>query len=165
MPAWSYSGWALAAAFALLFFVVRGEQPVTAIDPVSLAQQRAALIETAPDTIAVPWAQPEQAAYREVTGDVVWSDARQQGFMRLAGLPANNPNVAQYQLWIVDPERGEQPVDGGVFDMPAGGDEIIVPIDSKLGVEAPTVFAITLEQPGGVVVSKGPLLIVAPVSS
>ena len=82
--------------------------------------------------------------------------------MRLTGMPANDPKTAQYQLWIIDPERGEQPVDGGVFDIRPGQSEVIIPIDSKLKVSKPAVFAITLEQPGGVVVSKGPLLVVAP---
>ncbi len=159
----SYAGWAMAAALALAFVVLRVEPPAGASAP--LAEQRMALIDTADDIIEVAWAAPDQTAYAEVTGDVVWSDGTQQGFMRLSGMPANDPTIAQYQLWIVDPERGEQPVDGGVFDIPAGGGEVIVPIDSKLEVSAPTVFAITLEQPGGVVVSKGPLLVVAPVTS
>ena len=106
---------------------------------------------------------PEIAAYAQVKGDVVWSNRRQSGFMRLAGLPANRRSAEQYQLWIVDPSRDEHPIDGGVFDVPAGVDEIVVPIDAKLPVDAPKVFALTLEQVGGVVVSDGPLLVVAPV--
>ena len=84
--------------------------------------------------------------------------------MRLAGLVANDPGTAQYQLWIVDPERDQRPVDGGVFDVPSGGGEVIIPIDPKLRIKSPAAFAITLEKPGGVVVSGGPLLVVAPVA-
>ena len=91
---------------------------------------------------------------------MVWSDSAQQGFMRLVGLPANQPDVAQYQLWIIDPDRDSQPVDGGVFDVSSEG-EVLVPIDAKLAVRNPRAFALTLEQPGGVVVSDGPLLVVA----
>ncbi|MEM7228940.1 MAG: anti-sigma factor, partial [Planctomycetota bacterium] len=70
------------------------------------------------------------------------------------GLEANDPSVMQYQLWIFDAERSaDHPVDGGVFDIPAGGGEVIVPIDPKLAVSDATLFAITVEQPGGVVVS------------
>jgi len=85
--------------------------------------------------------------------------------MRLSGLPANRSAAEQYQLWIVDPSRDERPIDGGVFDIPAGVDEVIVPIDAKLRAADPKAFAITLEQPGGVVVSDGPLLVVAPVDA
>ena len=87
-------------------------------------------------------------------GDVVWSDATQTGYMRFRGLKANDPAVEQYQLWVFDAERDDKhPVDGGVFDIPAGVDEAIVPIDAKLPVSKAVLFAITVERPGGVVVS------------
>jgi len=149
-------GWALAAAFALALVFIQTEQ--TAPEGVAT---RSELITTASDAVVIPWARPATAGYEQVSGDVVWSDARQAGFMRLAGLPANDPSVAQYQLWIVDADRSPQPVDGGVFDMPVGTGEVVIPIDAKLAVNAPTVFAITLEKPGGVVVSEGPLLVIA----
>ena len=82
--------------------------------------------------------------------------------MRFIGMPVNDPNRQQYQLWIVDPDRDAQPVDGGVFDVNEDG-EVIVPINAKLPIDDPTTFAITVEKPGGVVVSEGPLHIVAPV--
>jgi anti-sigma-K factor RskA len=81
--------------------------------------------------------------------------------MLLTGMPANDPSVAQYQLWVVDPDRDSNPVDGGVFDIPSGQQSVVIPINAKLAVDDPTVFAITREQPGGVVVSKGPLLVIA----
>ncbi|MGI9291567.1 MAG: anti-sigma factor domain-containing protein [Gammaproteobacteria bacterium] len=154
------TGWGMAAALAIaLVFVQAGLK-----SPDSLSA-RADLLASVSDTLITPWAKPEIAGYEQVTGDVVWSDTEQSGYMRLAGLPANDPAVAQYQLWIVDPERSPQPVDGGVFDIPTGTREAIVPINAKLAVDAPTVFAITLEQPGGVVVSEGPLLIIAATGS
>lgn len=158
------AGWAVAATLLLALFVLRPEQPAPSSEP-SLTQQRAALMASA-DAVIAPWATGIAAdGYEEVTGDVVWSDSEQAGYMRLSGLVANNADSAQYQLWIVDPDRDERPVDGGVFDVPAGVDEVIIPIDSKLDVSAPAAFAITLEQPGGVVVSAGPLLVVAPVTT
>jgi anti-sigma-K factor RskA len=84
-------------------------------------------------------------------GDVVWLGSAQQGWMRLVGLPVNDPRVEQYQLWIFDAEQ-QHPVDGGVFNVSASG-ELLVPIDAKLQVAKPTLFAITIEKPGGVVVS------------
>ncbi|MEJ2602887.1 MAG: anti-sigma factor [Gammaproteobacteria bacterium] len=134
------------------------EEGAAAADPI---EARAELIREAPGTIVVPWNPPEAADYADVSGDVVWNNSRQEGYLRLAGMPANDPTRAQYQLWIVDPERDEQPVDGGVFDIPGGRSEVIVPIKAKLGILDPQAFAITLEQPGGVVVSDGPLLVVA----
>ena len=74
--------------------------------------------------------------------------------MSLANLPVNDPTKNQYQLWIIDPKRDEFPVDGGVFDIPVGSETAIIPIRNALQVSKPTVFVITLEQPGGVVKSK-----------
>lgn len=73
--------------------------------------------------------------------------------MRFQGLKANDPKRYQYQLWIFDEARDARyPVDGGVFDV--AGAETIVPIVAKVRVNQPTLFAITIEPPGGVVVSK-----------
>ena len=91
--------------------------------------------------------------YGKMTGKVIWSDTFQEGYMTLTNLPVNNPAVKQYQLWIVDPKRDEKPVDGGVFDIPATG-SFVVPIRNPVAVSNPQAFVITLEQPGGVVVSK-----------
>lgn len=161
-----YLGWYAAAAM-LLIALWSPWAPTT--EPVkqtlTVAEQRVLLMETAADTIQVAWATPEIAEYAGVKGDVVWSNEQQAGFMRLRGLPSNSSDTAQYQLWIVDPTRDERPIDGGVFDIPAGVEEVIVAIDAKLRSTDPKVFAITLEQPGGVVVSDGPLLIVAAVEA
>ena len=76
-------------------------------------------------------------------------------------MPVNDPGISQYQLWIVDPDRDANPVDGGVFDIPSGQGTVVIPVDAKLAVDKPAAFAITREKPGGVVVSQGPLLVVA----
>lgn len=159
-------GWYAAAAMLLLALWAPWNRPpeLRATRP-TLDEQRQTLTGGAEDAIRAAWTTPELPEYAAVEGDVVWSGKKQAGFMRLRGLPVNNSDVAQYQLWIVDPTRDEHPVDGGVFDIPAGVDEVIVPIDAKLEVLNPRAFAITLEQPGGVVVSDGPLLVVAPVQS
>jgi anti-sigma-K factor RskA len=96
---------------------------------------------------------------------VVWNNEQQQGFMRFkAGMPANDPRRDQYQLWIFDAQRDERyPIDGGVFDV-TPGQEVIVPIRAALRVKQPTLFAVTLEPPGGVVVSdRKHILVVAKV--
>jgi hypothetical protein len=93
----------------------------------------------------------------QLTGDVVFDPASQVGFLRFRGIPANDPRLSQYQLWIADGGRDQpQPVDGGVFDVPqanAGGD-VVIPFRAKLPIGKPSAFVVTLEQPGGVVVSK-----------
>ncbi len=87
------------------------------------------------------------------TGEVVWSDALQRGFMVFAGLQPNDPLQSQYQLWIFDTDPAqEHPVDGGVFDI-TSSEKTIVPIDARIPVAEAVMFAITEEKPGGVVVS------------
>jgi anti-sigma-K factor RskA len=87
-------------------------------------------------------------------GDIVWSDSKQAGFIRISGLPKNDPNRETYQLWIIDSAQDPKtPIDGGVFDISADG-EVIIPIDAKIAARDPKAFAITVERPGGVVVSK-----------
>lgn len=126
----------------------------------SLDERRAEVL-AAEDTIQWPWkSSGADERFAKVEGDVIWSKSLQQGFMRLRNLPVNDPESAQYQLWIVDPSRDQHPVDGGVFDISESG-EAIVPIRAVLPINDPTAFALTSEQPGGVVVSGGPLLVVA----
>jgi DNA/RNA-binding domain of Phe-tRNA-synthetase-like protein len=64
----------------------------------------------------------------------------------------------QYQLWIFDKGRGaystKTAVDGGVFDVDTATGDVIVPIDAKLEIFEPTLFAVTTEPPGGVVVHE-----------
>ncbi|MEM6512117.1 MAG: anti-sigma factor [Pseudomonadota bacterium] len=151
-------GWAVAAMLALALLVTvlvdPGDEVVSPIDA------RSELLAAA-GTETLPWAPPEDPRYARVTGDVVWNDERQEGYLRLAGMPVNDPAESQYQLWVVDPDRDSNPVDGGVFDIPTGTGDVIVPITAKLSVDDPVAFAITREKPGGVVVSAGPLLVVA----
>ena len=78
---------------------------------------------------------------------------RLRRLLKLTGLAPNDPTEAQYQLWIFDADRDERyPVDGGVFDVPAAG-EALVPFAPRMPVRRATMFAITVERPGGVVVS------------
>jgi anti-sigma-K factor RskA len=89
-----------------------------------------------------------------VDGDVVWDGRRQRGYLTLTGLPPNQRGTHQYQLWIFDAARDDRyPVDGGVFDVPADAQRVVVPIRAALHVSQPVAFAVTLEPAGGVVVS------------
>lgn len=152
-----------------------GVKPPVIPAELSLAEQRAALLATATDVITLPWSTTEDPAVaaahatKSTVGDVVWSPGEQRGFMRFAGLEANDPARAQYQLWIFDANRNEAyPVDGGVFDVPAGTGETIVPIRARLPIQTATLFAVTVEKPGGVVVSdrsRLPVLAKVPTSN
>ncbi len=109
----------------------------------------------------VAWAASTDPAGRAARGEVLWDAAAQRGVMRFEGLVPNDPRVAQYQLWIVDAERDARyPVDGGVFDVTSSG-EVLVPISARLPVGRATLFAVTLEVPGGVVVSSRERLVLA----
>ncbi len=116
---------------------------------------------TADDLIQYPW-HSRTNDLGPINGDIVWSDQQQKGFIKIAGLPMNDPNKNQYQIWIVDPLKHGQPVDGGIFDVNRTDKAIIIPINPKLPISKAVGFAITLEQPGGVVVSSEPLLLTAP---
>lgn len=119
-----------------------------------LAEERRTL-GARPETRTLPWTSTGDEAAAGATGDVVWNGDADAGYMRFAGLQPNDPAAFQYQLWIFDETRDERfPVDGGVFDIPAGATEVIVPIRAKLPVDRAVLFAVTVEPPGGVVVSS-----------
>jgi hypothetical protein len=150
---WSkYLPWLVSAAcllFAIMSWTLNQPAGKTTAN---LAQQRAELLALKDGILQVNWsAGPTPAG--NASGDVVWSSARQTGFMRFRGLPANAPATEQYQLWIFDKNQSDKtPIDGGVFDI-TPGEEVIVAINPKLHVKEPFMFAITVEKPGGVVVS------------
>ena len=74
--------------------------------------------------------------------------------MMLEGLAPVEPSKGVYQLWIFDARRDQRyPVDGGVFTVEKSDAPSLIPFLRPLPVEKPTLFAITLEPPGGVVVS------------
>ncbi len=112
------------------------------------------MLDSAADAVTIAWTPTEDPTAAGASGDVVWSPEQQRGFMRFTGLAVNDASQYQYQLWIFDAERDDRyPVDGGVFDVNASG-EVVVEIDAKLPVAEAALFAITVEAPGGVVVSS-----------
>jgi hypothetical protein len=101
-----------------------------------------------------PWSTDAGSSAR-VTGDVVWNDTLQTGYLRFEGLEPNDPARHQYQLWIVDASRDDRyPVDGGVFDAPKASGQLVVPIRAAVPVREPAAFVVTLEKSGGAVVSS-----------
>lgn len=151
-----WMGWLAAAAAIILAVSAWWPSGRVAPTPADAGQRRLALLAQ-PDVLQASWSDwGEAPAVAGVQGDVVWSPSRQEGYMRFRGLQPNDPAQAQYQLWIVDGDRGVPlqvpPVDGGVFDVADSG-EVIVPINAKLPVGQAVAFAVTVEPPGGVVVS------------
>ena len=127
----------------------------------NLPMKKAVLEFSSDDLIEYNWfAQSDE--FCDCSGNVIWSDDGQRGFITLAGLPMNDPTQNQYQIWIVDPNMHANPVDGGVFDIVTGDAPTIIPINPKLPIGKAKGFAITLEQPGGVVISEQSLILTAP---
>ncbi len=147
-----YLPWLVSAACLLLaVFTWITNRPTDKGRP-DAAQLRAELIAANQGLVQANWS-PGPTPSDGATGDVVWSETRQQGFMRFRGLPVNTPSKEQYQLWIFAKNQSDKtPIDGGVFDITSTA-EVIIPINAKLHVEEPFMFAITIEKPGGVVVS------------
>lgn len=147
----TYTGWLAAAAVLLVFLFSRG-----AGDGASAPSLEGLVASGAPDLVRVEWSRTEDPLGERAKGEVLWSSELQQGYMVFEGLEPNDPSEAQYQLWVFDTTRADwenKPVDGGVFDVGPDG-KTVVPIDPKLEVRKPGLFAVTLEVPGGVVVSE-----------
>lgn len=165
-PAWRESaavGWYAAAAMLLLAVgawwpglegMVTPGTSSALVELVPPALERERLLASGGEVLRWNWAPTDDPSARGLAGDVVWSAALQTGFMRFQGLASNEPAVTRYQLWVFDADRDERyPVDGGVFDIPAGATEVVVPIHSVLPVGQAVAFAVTVELPGGAVVS------------
>lgn len=150
----AWAGWAVAAAIVgFLLLVPRPSPPQP--EPGSLPMTAARLIALDAAAIEIPLAGLPGVA-DGVSGRILWSDREQAGVLQVRGLPANDRARVQYQLWVFDrgrEERSEQhpAVDGGVFDIAAGAADVEIPIEAKLAVFDPYLFAITSEPPGGVV--------------
>ena len=123
-------------------------------EPPTAEEARATLMAKAESRKITLGATKDPAA-AGVTGDAVWDPATQQGFLHVVGLAPNDPQVHQYQLWIFDGGRDERyPVDGGVFNVPANSSEVVIPIHAEFPIRKLAAFAVTIEKPGGVVVSS-----------
>ncbi|MEO7660338.1 MAG: anti-sigma factor [Pyrinomonadaceae bacterium] len=159
-------GWLVAGAASIALVVNIG---LTRFQPVEIAkvnqpvveepiirtpaQMRDEMLSSTAAMIKADWAPGNVKDLKDISGDVVWSNEKQAGYLRISGLPTNDVAKETYQLWIFDKARdAKHPIDGGTFDVSANG-EVIIPINAKLNSRNPEMFAITVEKPGGVVVS------------
>lgn len=157
-----WSGWLAAAAILALWLrgpsgpaaVVTAVATTVASSSATASWVRDSLISVDSAITRIAWAPTADSSAMGASGDVVWSTRAQRGVMRLVGLRSNDVRRWQYQLWIFDKTRDQRyPVDGGVFDVPPGVTEVFVPINARVPVGSAVMFAVTVEAPGGVVVS------------
>lgn len=172
-------GW-LAAAACLALAVIGWSLPRNATTA-ETPEARLASLQTRPGIVRTAWVGLDTAGLsdaahrldRNLSGEVVWDPETNEGCMVFDGLVNNDPDRFQYQLWIFDETRptgqlphfgegilSQRPVDGGVFDIGAEG-RVVVPIRAKLPVGKAVIFAITVEPPGGVVVSDRDIVTLA----
>lgn len=163
---WQWLGWAFAAAACLALAVtilttrpnktpeiVKTPEVIPAPQPIlSIEQEREQFLAAAADKVTISLTNPKNE--KEIVGEMVWSKAKQKGYARFTNLPVNDAAKETYQVWIVDEERdAKTPLSAGVFNVGKAG-EIVIPINAQLEVKKPKMIAVTIEKPGGVVVSK-----------
>jgi len=160
-----WSGWLAAAAVLGLWVGTPGRRaretspsaPPASTPPAatrSAGALRDSLLQNDRALLKLAWVSSTDDASPMIGGDVVWSAAAQRGVMRVVGLAPNDAKRSQYQLWIFDKARDSRyPVDGGVFDIPAGATEVVIPFAARLPVGEAIMFVLTVEAPGGAVVS------------
>ena len=161
-PRQSRTGWLVAAACLLLavagwwprLVALATSENGTSVGQFSADWSRQHLLDVGgPAVRRWPWSAAEGGA-PGVSGDVVWDNTQQVGFLTFTGLEPNDSLRHQYQLWIVDAARDERyPVDGGVFDVPATAGPVVIPVRATVPVREPLAFVVTVEKPGGAVVS------------
>ncbi len=149
----AFLGWLAAAACIALAVIAWWPrlfpQQVSPPHVPTAAERRQQLLARA-DTRTLTCTPTGDPSTQGAAGDVVWSESLDEGYIRLRGVAANDVSQEQYQLWVFDerlPNGGPMPA--GVFDAPAGGGEIVVPITPSLRVSNATVFAVSVEKPGG----------------
>ena len=89
------AGWPWLATAAAVLLAIAGWWPDTEPSAPALAQQRATLIER--EAVVMEWTATEDPSAADTSGNVVWSQAEQRGFMLFRGLQANQPSSFQYR--------------------------------------------------------------------
>ena len=165
----SWFGWTGWAAAALASIALAVNIWSTRLQPIDVAkvptrvetprtltsnELREELLRSEANIYKASWGAGNVKELKDISGDIVWSEAKQTGYMRFRGLPVNDRDKTTYQLWIFDKTQDKAtPIDGGTFDVLNDG-EVVIPINAKLKALGPEMFAITVEKQGGVVVSK-----------
>ncbi|TVQ62697.1 MAG: hypothetical protein EA378_05050 [Phycisphaerales bacterium] len=174
-------GWmAAAAGFALAAVAWLTQPKVVPVTPPMVeapaeptpaegAMHLADRLSTEPGTLRVAFQAAGLIEGRDNVGEVLWNPDEQRGLLRIRNIDPNDPAQHQFQLWIFDAEREQYAVDGGVFDIgpatPRDQDgNLLVPFEPRLAIRNAAAFAVTQEQPGGVVVTdQSGLILLGPV--
>ena len=168
---WGWTGWAVAAG--LLLWLVSQQRdreadflPRAMFSPVNLhfatAQQK--LRSKTDDVVCGQWERsPESDLPWAVAaeGELIWSQKLQCGLIRVKGLPPNDPQREQYQVWIRDSHRPhDHPIGAGVFNV-GPSDEAVLLIHPRIVVHAHDRFFISREPSGGSILPCGRMLLTA----
>lgn len=126
-----------------------GESVAKKVVP-TLSQQRDELLLSPEGVLHVQLMDTVDRQDATAIGDIVWSPVQQRGFLRIKGLPSNDPSKSQYQLWLVEASpMHHETINGGVFNVDQQTRELIVPIRADHFVKQPNIFVISIEPPGG----------------
>lgn len=146
-----FAGWLVAAAaiaFAALTYVNTRSPSIPNIN------DRATALIAQAGTVTIPWTPMGEDNKGTITGNVIWNNEKQTGFIKFRGVTPNDPAIAQFQLWVFDKKHGPIPTTAGVFDVRTAdasesAGEYIVEIKPALNVANAEMFAISVEKPGG----------------
>jgi hypothetical protein len=129
--------------------------------PRTAAEVRAELLAGSPTRSSSPGTRRPRPRARGTTGDVVWSTSPPGRLPAAPRAPAERPPRPSTTSSGSSTPRATASRWTGASSTSRPAPEVLAPIAARLRVDAPELFAITLERRGGVVVSEGPLLVVA----
>jgi hypothetical protein len=103
------------------------DTPAPSTATLTVAQQREQLLASAPDVLHLQLVNSDSGAVaRKPGGDIVWSNGRQMGYLRLQGLANDAPPQRQYQLWIIGGDASSNEfINGGMFFVDRNTGELI----------------------------------------
>jgi anti-sigma-K factor RskA len=116
----------------------------------TISQLREQLLESTPDVLLLQLVSENDGA-GESSGDIVWSNGRQIGYLRLKRPAGDNPaQHHQYQVWIVGSDMsGKEIINGGIFAVNRTTGDLILPIQADQFVQQPKMFLVSVEPLGG----------------
>ncbi len=97
-------------------------------------------------------------AFAKGSAIVVWDAEKQQGVVKLAGIP-RPPEGKDYQLWVLDP-KSPAPVSAGVVPIGTDGLARVSFTPEQKIRSADNKFAISVERTGGAPAPAGPIVFV-----
>ena len=149
LPTWI--PWAVAASLLALCGVL-GTERARLRQELSAAQSADPLASVTLFNLAASDQGPPTAR-----ASVAWEPARQQGILRVTGLPAPEPGK-DYQLWAIG-TNSKEAISAGVIRVDEHG-AARAEFHPVQNVEQVKVFAVSLERAGGSPTHEGPILLV-----